>query len=115
MTLKMKLGLVSIVLCLAMGWTVTKVFAHGGGLDSCGGHNDRKHGGYHVHNMSLYCGCHPEAANCSSKSAAGATQSKSPATSASPSTRANRDSSLLARIENLESRVTTLEKALAER
>lgn len=26
-----------------------KAFAHGGGLDSSGGHNDRKRGGYHYH------------------------------------------------------------------
>ena len=28
-------------------------FAHGGGLDSYGGHNDRKHGGYHFHRGAL--------------------------------------------------------------
>ncbi|GAB6037156.1 hypothetical protein JCM15519_17150 [Fundidesulfovibrio butyratiphilus] len=27
--------------------------AHGGGLDAYGGHNDRKHGGYHVHRGPL--------------------------------------------------------------
>jgi micrococcal nuclease len=38
--------------------------AHGGGLDGCGGHNDRKRGGYHVHNHALYCQCYPEADGC---------------------------------------------------
>jgi hypothetical protein len=28
-------------------------FAHGGGLDSHGGHNDRKNGGYHCHRGPL--------------------------------------------------------------
>lgn len=27
--------------------------AHSGGLDAFGGHNDRKHGGYHVHRGPL--------------------------------------------------------------
>ena len=30
----------------------TASFAHGGGLDASGCHNDRKHGGYHCHNDS---------------------------------------------------------------
>lgn len=29
------------------------VFAHGGGRDGNGGHNDRKHGGYHFHTGPL--------------------------------------------------------------
>src|SRR5687768_7068805 len=38
--------LTSLLLTLsAMPWT----FAHPGGLDSKGGHNDRKNGGYHYH------------------------------------------------------------------
>jgi hypothetical protein len=44
--------------------STSPLFAHSGGLDSCGGHHDRKHGGYHVHNQALYCGCHPESAGC---------------------------------------------------
>lgn len=32
--------------------------AHGGGLDSCGGHNDRKNGGYHVHRQEAYNACY---------------------------------------------------------
>lgn len=38
--------------------------AHGGGLDGCGGHNNRKTGGYHVHNMARFCGCHPSDPRC---------------------------------------------------
>ena len=30
------------------------VVNHGGGLDKCGGHNDRKRGGYHYH-QGPYC------------------------------------------------------------
>jgi len=33
--------------------------AHGGGLDVCGGHHDRKNGTYDVHNWALYRNCHP--------------------------------------------------------
>ncbi|HLB45953.1 MAG TPA: YHYH domain-containing protein [Anaerolineales bacterium] len=43
------------------------VFAHGGGLDKCGGHNDRKRGGYHVHNHAKYCSCYPQSENCVAK------------------------------------------------
>lgn len=42
-------------------------WSHGGGLDSCGGHNDRKHGGYHVHNQPAYCRCNPAASGCAAK------------------------------------------------
>lgn len=40
------------------------VFAHGGGIDKCGGHRDKKQGGYHVHQLAKYCECHPGAAEC---------------------------------------------------
>ena len=45
---------------------LTSVIAHGhgGGLDNCGGHNDRKKGGYHVHNDAKYCACYPDAPRC---------------------------------------------------
>lgn len=33
--------------------TSTTTLAHGGGLDSYGCHNDRKHGGYHCHRGSM--------------------------------------------------------------
>lgn len=39
-------------------------FGHGGGIDRCGGHNDRRHGGYHVHQMGKYCACNPSASQC---------------------------------------------------
>lgn len=42
----------------------SSVWAHGGRTDSCGGHNDRKHGGYHIHNYSKYCACNPDAPEC---------------------------------------------------
>lgn len=45
------------------------VFAHGGRTDSCGGHNDRKHGGYHIHNLSKYCTCYPQSEECNKNSA----------------------------------------------
>lgn len=37
---------------------------HGGGLDSCGGHHDRKRGGYHIHRIAQYCACYPEQKVC---------------------------------------------------
>jgi hypothetical protein len=60
----------------------TAGFAHGGGLDRCGGHNDRKHGGYHVHNRAEYCACNPSAEGCDGASAQAA---KPPAPHAVPS------------------------------
>ncbi|HLB48507.1 MAG TPA: YHYH domain-containing protein [Anaerolineales bacterium] len=43
------------------------VFAHGGGLDKCGGHRDKKQGGYHVHDHAKYCACYPQSENCAAK------------------------------------------------
>jgi len=43
------------------------VFAHGGGLDKCGGHKDKKQGGYHVHDQARYCSCNPQSESCSAK------------------------------------------------
>jgi len=42
------------------------VIAHGGGLDKCGGHNDRKRGDYHVHDQAKHCSCNPQSGNCRS-------------------------------------------------
>lgn len=42
----------------------TVALAHSGRTDKCGGHNDRKHGGYHVHNYSKYCACYPDSSEC---------------------------------------------------
>lgn len=47
---------------------VVCVSAHGGGTDSCGGHNERKNGGYHVHNWSKYCSCNPDSSRCKKSS-----------------------------------------------
>lgn len=38
---------------------VSPVYGHSGRTDSCGGHNDRKRGTYHVHNTAKYNACHP--------------------------------------------------------
>jgi hypothetical protein len=46
---------------------VEPVFAHGGGLDKCGGHKDRKQGDYHVHDQARYCSCNPRSEDCSAK------------------------------------------------
>ncbi|MDP2167941.1 MAG: YHYH domain-containing protein [Thermodesulfovibrionales bacterium] len=51
----------SIFFCI---FTVSTVFAHSGRTDSCGGHNDRKRGGYHIHNFSKYCTCYPDEPEC---------------------------------------------------
>jgi hypothetical protein len=53
-----------LILC-GVGLVIsTSAMGHGGGLDKCGGHKDKKRGGYHVHNMAKYCGCYPDAAQC---------------------------------------------------
>ena len=58
-------GLMVRVLAGILGVVVSfTALAHGGGIDRCGGHNDRKRGGYHVHNMAKYCACNPSAAEC---------------------------------------------------
>jgi hypothetical protein len=41
--------------------------AHGGGIDKCGGHRDKKQGGYHVHDQAKYCACYPQSENCAAK------------------------------------------------
>jgi len=43
--IKLLLFFVFTILAASSGYS----FAHGGGLDSYGCHNDRKHGGYHCH------------------------------------------------------------------
>jgi hypothetical protein len=56
--------------CLALALVLTAgalpaiAVAHSGGLDRCGGHHDRKRGGYHVHNRVKYCACSPAADGC---------------------------------------------------
>lgn len=45
----------------------SSAYAHGGGIDKCGGHNDRKKGGYHVHQQAKYCACNPTAKSCSKR------------------------------------------------
>ena len=52
------------LVCLFLAGPVA--FGHGGGLDECGGHHDHKQGGYHIHNVSDYCKCHPETEGCKS-------------------------------------------------
>ena len=41
--------------------------AHGGGLDRCGGHHNRKQGGYHIHSVAKYCACYPDKDGCKPK------------------------------------------------
>jgi hypothetical protein len=47
-----------IAVSLVVGFSSPAV-AHNGGTDSCGGHNDRARGGYHVHNDAQYRACYP--------------------------------------------------------
>jgi len=56
--------LVPLLLILLLAVTAARADAHSGGLDRCGGHHDRKRGGYHVHNLARFCGCYPEAESC---------------------------------------------------
>jgi hypothetical protein len=43
----------ALALVLLLSFPTNGVFAHGGGLDSYGGHNDRKRGNYHFHRGPL--------------------------------------------------------------
>ena len=38
-----------IVVLLLVAFSSRRAFAHGGGIDAYGGHNDNKNGNYHVH------------------------------------------------------------------
>ena len=49
----MRVGIALVVAVLVGALLATLVQAHGGGLDSNGGHNDRKSGGYHFHRGPL--------------------------------------------------------------
>lgn len=59
-------------ICLSTGTAL----AHGGGLDKCGGHKDKKRGGYHVHKVAKYCACNPKAAECTAVEKAPAKKKK---------------------------------------
>lgn len=52
-----------VVLVLTF-FTISTAMAHSGRTDRCGGHNDRKRGGYHVHDKTKYCACNPDAEIC---------------------------------------------------
>ena len=54
-----------IIMYLLLAMSIcSSALAHSGRTDKCGGHNDRKHGGYHVHNISKYCSCYPNSDLC---------------------------------------------------
>lgn len=57
----MKTSFVAVVILFCIE---SLALAHGGGTDRCGGHNDRKRGGYHIHNHIKYCNCYPDAPGC---------------------------------------------------
>jgi len=104
------------VICFAFGVSLSKILAHGGGLDACGGHNDKKHGGYHVHNWTAFCGCHPDAAECASrKSDATPTPSGTGTPLVSTSAGVGSITDLRTRVQKLETRVEALERAIAIR
>ena len=48
-----------IIFVVALLFVASSALAHSGGTDRCGGHNNRKTGGYHVHNYSKYNSCYP--------------------------------------------------------
>ena len=115
MAQKLTVAILALVLVLAFGWAISVVQAHGGGTDSCGGHNDRKRGGYHVHNWTKYCACNPDAAQCASKGGGGS--KKSTQSSGTSSLPGSQDSvtDLRERVAKLEARVDALERAVAGR
>lgn len=48
----------------AVLFLATTALAHSGRTNACGGHNDRKRGGYHVHNLAKHCACNPNDIEC---------------------------------------------------
>ena len=56
-----------LLLSLAVMIFSASTFAHSGGVDKCGGHNDRQHGGYHVHDKQKYCACTPSSSKGSQR------------------------------------------------
>ncbi len=50
---------------LFLTFSTLAAHAHSGGTDKCGGHHNRKQGGYHVHNYAKYCACNPDSSECS--------------------------------------------------
>jgi hypothetical protein len=55
------------LLPLALMIASASALAHPGGLDKCGGHNDKQRGGYHVHDKQKYCACNPSSGECSQR------------------------------------------------
>jgi len=102
-------------LCFGLGASLTFIRAHGGGLDACGGHNDRKHGGYHVHNWTSYCACHPDAVECASKKTGGSAAPSGSSTPLTSSSGAGNIVALTERVQKLEERVEALEKLVVNR
>lgn len=50
----------TLVVFVLIGFCVPSLgYTHGGGLDRCASHHDRKRGGYHVHRMWMYCTATP--------------------------------------------------------
>lgn len=64
--MKSLLGLTLIVIL-----SFPTAFAHSGRTDKCGGHHDRKRGGYHIHNKMKYCACYSDAAICKERTKGG--------------------------------------------
>lgn len=60
----MKITIAVLALFSLLALSTTDALAHGGRTDSCGGHNNRKTGGYHIHNYSKYCSCYPDSKTC---------------------------------------------------
>ena len=56
-----------LLLPLALMIVSASALAHPGGLDKCGGHNDKQRGGYHVHDKQKYCACNPSSGECSQR------------------------------------------------
>lgn len=56
-----------LVVAMSLFLGATNLFAHGGGLNQCGCHFDRKKNECHCHRESANCGCDCEAASCREK------------------------------------------------
>jgi hypothetical protein len=83
---KRKLLIALVALTAFFASSPIAALAHGGGLDRCGGHTNRKTGQYHVHNSALYCACHPDAPGCKSSTKAPSQSREQPSPPSSSAT-----------------------------
>ena len=97
-----------VVVLLAVCLMSEPVLGHGGGLDRCGGHNNRKSGGYHVHNHALAAACRNARSSAPTPAPAGATATTQRLTEAPTGSRSDGCS------QDVAERVASIDRALVQ-